>query len=86
MEWDLNSYQARFWRDPAYKSDVEDIWGVFSAREIRPGLTLITFGFAFKIGGVGSIIERKVQTWGLTTADSIAKQLRDAEEMTESRP
>jgi len=86
MEWDLNSYQARFWRDPAYQADLEDIWGVFSAREIRPDLTLITVGFAFRLGGVGSVLEGKVQTWGLTTADRIARQVSDAEEMTQSRP
>lgn len=75
LEWDLREYQARFWMDPAYDHDLEDVWGVFSAREIRPGFTLISFGFAFNIGGVGTLLERKAQNWGLTTADRIAKRL-----------
>jgi hypothetical protein len=78
MEWDLSSYQTRFWLDPSYKADVEDIWGVFSAREIRPGATLITFGFAFRIGGVGSLLEAKAREWGLTTADRIARHVKQA--------
>lgn len=73
MKWDLRTYTARFWMDPAYKADIEDIWGTFGAREVRPGVTLVSFGFAFNIRGVASILEGKAQTWGLTTADRIAK-------------
>lgn len=73
MKWDLRSNSARFWMDPAFQADIEDIWGTFSAREVRPGLTLVSFGFAFNIRGVASILERKAQSWGLTTADRIAK-------------
>lgn len=72
MQWDLRSNSAKFWMDPTFRADIEDIWGTFSAREVRPGLTLVSFGFAFNIRGVASILERKAQTWGLTTADRIA--------------
>lgn len=73
MRWDLRNNSARFWMDPSYSADIEDIWGSFTAREVRPGLTLVSFGFAFNIRGVASILERKAQSWGLTTADRIAK-------------
>jgi hypothetical protein len=76
LEWDLSTYQARFWMDPAYDHDIRDLWGMFAAREVAPGKTLVSFGFAFDIGGVGSILEGKAQTWGLTTADRIAKHLQ----------
>jgi hypothetical protein len=73
MSWDLRSNSARFWMDPAYRADIEDIWGTFTAREVRPGVTLVSFGFAFNIRGVASILEGKAQGWGLTTADRIAQ-------------
>ncbi len=77
MEWDLSTYSARFWMDPSYRADIKDIWGVFSAREVRPGTTLVSFGFAFNIRGVASILETKAQDWGLTTADRIVKYLNE---------
>lgn len=73
MQWDLRSNSAKFWMDPTFRADIEDIWGTFTAREVRPGLSLVTFGFAFNIRGVASILERKAQSWGLTTADRIAE-------------
>jgi hypothetical protein len=78
LEWDLRTYRAQFWLDPTFDHDVNDVWGVFSAREISPGKTLVSFGFAFDIGGVGTLLERKAQTWGLTTADRIAEMVEDA--------
>lgn len=75
LEWDLSDYSARFWLDPTEDHDLNDVWGVFSAREVAPGVTLVSFGFAFDIGGVGSVLEHKAQTWGLTTADRIAELL-----------
>lgn len=77
MEWDLSTYSARFWMDPSYQADIKDIWGVFSAREVRPGMTLVSFGFAFNIRGVASILENKAQGWGLTTADRIVKYVNE---------
>lgn len=77
MRWDLRSNSARFWMDPSYKSDIQDIWGSFTAREVRPGITLVSFGFAFNIRGVASILEGKAQSWGLTTADRIAKYVNE---------
>lgn len=76
IKWDLQTHSARFWMDPAHKSDIEDIWGTFTARAVRPGVTLVSFGFAFNIRGVASILEGKAQTWGLTTADRIAKYVK----------
>lgn len=78
MSWDLRSHSARFWMDPAYKSDIDDIWGSFTAREVRPGVTLVSFGFAFNIRGVASILEGKAQSWGLTTADRIANYVNQS--------
>lgn len=78
LEWDLGSYQARFWVDPTEERDVRDLWGVFSAREVRPGWTLISFGFAFNIGGVGELLESKAQRWALDTADRIAELVEPA--------
>lgn len=78
VQWDLNDYQARFWMDPTEPHDVDDVWGIFSAREVRPGVTLISFGFAFNIGGVGTLLENKAQEWGLTTANRIAKHVKGA--------
>lgn len=73
LEWDLGSYQARFWVDPTEERDVRDLWGVFSAREVAPGWTLVSFGFAFNIGGVGELLESKAQRWALDTPDRIAE-------------
>lgn len=78
MEWDLRDYRAKFWMDPTEDHDVNDLWGVFSAREVSPGVTLVSFGFAFDIGGVGSVLERKAQTWGLTTSDRIASLVSES--------
>lgn len=77
LEWDLGNYSARFWMDPSYDHDLRDIWGVFSAREVSPGWTLVTFGFAFHIGGVGQLLERKAQRWALSTSDRIARLLEE---------
>ncbi len=75
LEWDLGTYEARFWMDPNERHDVSDLWGVFSAKEVVPGWTLISFGFAFDIGGVGSLLESKAQRWALQTADRIAEMV-----------
>ena len=85
MVWDIDTYEARFWMDPNYRADIEDIWGVFSAREVKKGLTLVSFGFAFNIRGVGSILQGKAQTWGLTTADRIARHVEERQNI-RSRP
>lgn len=79
LEWDLSTYEARFWMDPNERHDVSDLWGVFSAREVSPGWTLIRFGFAFDIGGVGSLLESKAQRWALQTADRIADMVDPAD-------
>lgn len=77
VEWDTKNHGAKFWLDPGADHDINDLWGVIAAREIEPGLTLVSFGFAFDIGGVGSILENKAQAWGLTTADRIAELVED---------
>ncbi len=72
LEWDLSEYQARFWMDPNEDHDIQDIWGTFSAREVMPGWTLVSFSFCFDIGGVGEILASKAHRWALSTANRIA--------------
>lgn len=75
LVWDLSKYEAKFWLDPSERSDIDDVWGLFQAREVSPGLTLISFGFAFDIGGLGSLLERKAQGWALDVPDRLADLL-----------
>jgi len=77
MKWELNQYRARFWLDPNDEHDLKDIWGSFTAREVRPGLTLICFAVAFDLGGVGEILGSKVHRWSLSTADRIAELVEE---------
>jgi len=76
LDWDLPNYRARFWLDPSEPHDIRDIWGVFSAREVRPGWTLVSFGFAFDIGGMGELLEDKAQKWALRTADRLVRLMK----------
>ena len=86
VKWDLAQSEALFWLDPGERHDVHDLWGVFRARELQPGWTLVSFGFAFKIGGIGSFLEPQAQIWGLSTADRIAKMLPSTPKTSPIRP
>ncbi len=77
MRWEMSRYRARFWLDPNHKHDVRDIWGWFSAKELSPGLTLISFAVAFDLGGVGELLGAKAHRWSLSTADRIAKLVEE---------
>lgn len=78
LHWDLSNFTARFWLDPNHAHDIVDLWGAFSAYEVRPGWTLVSFRFAFNIGGVGEILNNKAQRWALTTADKMAVVVEEA--------
>lgn len=78
VEWDMSEYTARFWLDPGYEHDIVDIWGAFSAQEVRPGWSLVSFRFAFHIGGVGEILNNKAQRWALSTADRMARVVEES--------
>ncbi len=75
LVWDLAKYEAKFWLDPSERADVRDIWGVFQAREVSPGVTLVSFGFAFDIGGIGALLEKKAQGWALQVPDRLSDMI-----------
>lgn len=79
MEWNLSTYSARFWLDPNQDHDLRDIWGAFSAREVAPGYTLVSFAVAFDLGGVAEILAPKAHRWALNTADNIAELVESPE-------
>lgn len=79
LEWDLSHYSARFWLDPNREHDLRDIWGAFSAREVAPGYTLISFAVSFHLGGVAEILAPKAHRWALNTADNIAELVEPSE-------
>lgn len=61
LAWDIQQGQASFWLDPARDNDLRDLWGYFRVRPVAPGLSLITFAFAFDLGGLAELLEPAVQ-------------------------
>jgi hypothetical protein len=67
LEWSETEPGGRFWLDTAAPHDLRDIFGYFRLVEYRPGVTLLTFAFAFDIGGLGNMFEGQAQKAALRT-------------------
>lgn len=75
LAWDIQKGQARFWLDPARDNDLRDLWGYFQVRPVAPGVSLITFAFAFDLGGLAEILEPTVQAAVLDVPRRIAERV-----------